>query len=269
MTMQLGLPAAFTTTPDTWQTHSSAVMVSDRASRRIATTRVAMTNPPHVGSHSITACPTKGLRLRENRQVCVSLKPPNLHRLHNLVGDGKSAEPRRPLVGRQNTRCCQANHKKIALWCGAAGDGRCTLRCTEHIEQIPSDLKVRFPGGAIRALGIDHSLGATLLGVGLFCQRWTLREHLVPRIFANSLLANMLLRRIAIYQNVSASLNQRYRVSPFVATHSDRATRLHPTSACNRRLGQQLTASLIEVSTHSTGSEQTVNNSVAGRISNR
>jgi hypothetical protein len=145
----------------------------------------------------------------------VPLKSPDLHWPHNLVRDGKSSEARWALVGRQKARRCQANHKEIALQRGAAGDGRCTLWYTERIKQLLTDLKVRFAGSAIRTLGIDHSVGANLLGLGLFCQEWMLREQLAPLTFANSLSANMFLRPFAIYQNVSVSLKR--TVPPFAA----------------------------------------------------
>ncbi|WP_134495894.1 hypothetical protein [Microvirga pakistanensis] len=89
----------------------------------------------------------------------VSLMLPDLQRPHNLVCDGKSSEPRRPLVDRQKAGRCQANYEDVTLRRGAAGDDRGTLWYTKRLEQLLADPKVRLSGNAIRALGIGHSAG--------------------------------------------------------------------------------------------------------------
>jgi hypothetical protein len=88
----------------------------------------------------------------------VSLKPPDLHRPHNLVRDWKSSEARRALLGWQKARCCQANHKEIACQRGPASDGRSTFWYTERIKQFLTDFLGDFPGGTYGPLRIGHDI---------------------------------------------------------------------------------------------------------------
>jgi hypothetical protein len=124
-----------------------------------------MTNPPRVGSHNSAAYPTKGSASVRRGKSDVSLMPPVLQRPHDLVPDGKSSEARRAPVGRQKARRCQANHKKIALRCRAAGDGRSTQWQAEGDQQLLAYRKVCCPRRAWRALVIDHGVRTILLSI--------------------------------------------------------------------------------------------------------
>jgi hypothetical protein len=60
----------------------------------------------------MTACSTDGFTSERSDKSAIMSKPPDLHWLHDLVGDGKSAKVPRPLVGRKKAGRSQTHYKK-------------------------------------------------------------------------------------------------------------------------------------------------------------